>query len=88
MMVYVGRDNHCETPFCNLHDWRYKIIKLPASLLDVKTRLQSLLSIPSIPVGKLTVFTFQAGGEARVQAQVSDDKLSSSLQISRTETDN
>ena len=86
MRVYVGQDN--QTPFCNSYIFRYKFDKLPASLLDVDIRLQSLLlSFPSILVGKLTVITLQPGLEAQVQAQVPDDNLSSSLQISRTETD-
>ena len=56
-------------------------------MLDMDTRLQSLLLLPSISVRKLLVLTLQPGAETRVQAQVPDDKLSSSIQIPRTKTD-
>ena len=56
--IKVGQHTQCQTPLCHMNHWRYNFNKLPASPLDVDTRLQSLLSIPSIAVGKLTIFTF------------------------------
>ena len=53
--------------------------------INVNTRLQSLFSVPSIPVGKLTIFIpLQSRPEARIQAQVTKQQLIKFLQIPRT----
>ena len=56
----------CKTPSCSHILLNYRFIKPPASLLDVDTRQDSLLSVYSIPVGQLTVASLQPGAEARV----------------------
>ena len=63
----------------------YYIIKLPASLLDVDTRLYSLLSLRLfIPAWQLTVFSLQPGAEAWVPDQAQNDKLTSFIQTPGT----
>ena len=53
---------------------KYKFIKLPASLLDVDTRLQSLLSIYSIPASRqLTASSYSLGLWPELQVKYQDD---------------
>ena len=57
----VGRHTWCQTPLCYMNYLRYNFIKLPATPLDVDTRLQSCHFL-SIPVGQLTVITLSVRG--------------------------
>ena len=73
-----------QTPFCHHFIAVYERIKLPASPLEVETRLYYLLSLlPFIHVRQFTVISLQPGAEAWVPVQVKDtfSKLPTDTQI-------